>query len=207
MQEMFNSLALSQVLLCVIRGQNYSAVIARELGYSQPAAVQNLKRLEKSGLIKSYREGGAIKYKPKWKEICFAWADLITEIGKSSNFNTHYQPTEKEERDVAVFFQKREQKVRGEYASWLVYFTSVYLSRLAKSNLKISLFDAFTWIYSKIIFPEIIDEKKFAKHSEKLKCLRTTVYDKPFDDLLLIIKRNSMLVNHQEIKEYFKEFS
>lgn len=76
-EEALNSSALSRVLLCVIGGQNYSAVVARELNYSQPAAVQNLKKLEVFGIIKGKREGGSIVYTPEWVKIASLWVEYV----------------------------------------------------------------------------------------------------------------------------------
>ena len=73
---------MMRVMLCVVGGQNYSAVVARELGYSQSAAVQNLKKMERLGLVKGRRAGGSVIYAPEWKKIAFLLTDYLGELLK-----------------------------------------------------------------------------------------------------------------------------
>lgn len=73
-----------QVFLCVVRGKNYSALVAREIHHSQPAAVQFLKKLEKVGLIKSERKGSIIQYNISWNKIEELWIDYLQEKPESA---------------------------------------------------------------------------------------------------------------------------
>ncbi|MFA5077348.1 MAG: hypothetical protein WC488_02890 [Candidatus Micrarchaeia archaeon] len=68
--------SLVPVLLCVLRGQDYSISIAHILRYTHSAAVQNLQKLQKRGMLESYAAGSATKYRPNWGVIASEWIDF-----------------------------------------------------------------------------------------------------------------------------------
>lgn len=76
LRESLHSNSLFLVLAAVISGRDYSASLARSLHYSQSAAVQNLKKLQKAGLLLSRRTGVVIKYSPNWQKLAEVWLDL-----------------------------------------------------------------------------------------------------------------------------------
>ena len=79
LKKIMQSKATFQVFACVVRGIDYSTVIARELRLKHPTIVVRLKECEKAGLLQSFREGAAVRYKIVWKTISQIWLDWVVE--------------------------------------------------------------------------------------------------------------------------------
>jgi DNA-binding transcriptional ArsR family regulator len=175
--EILKSDSLSRVFFCVVRGQNYSALIARKLGYTQPAAVQNLVKLEAARLIKSKRDGGSIKYQVEWKAVAKMWRETMEGSLKEESFKWQKQRipgvADKLVNDtVKAILESGLSKLAKIEDKWLVEFTEKYLTALAKSNFTFTFSDAFLWFYSYVFYPKAehygIRDKKV---SEKLEAL------------------------------------
>jgi len=134
----FDSHSLFSVILCVMRGANYSVAIANELGYSHSAAVQNLRKLEARGLLKKREDGAAVKYSVEWDGVASLWIDYMAQTGRKKNEinlqRIQYQMApSKREIDEVKFIQKKLVQEIEQFRKnkGFALFTELYISNLA----------------------------------------------------------------------------
>lgn len=77
MRRTTDSQALTSVMLSVMRGNDYSSQIARELDYTQAAANLNLQRMVKLKWVKTRKEGLIVRYNVEWKAVAAAFAEHL----------------------------------------------------------------------------------------------------------------------------------
>jgi len=68
---------VNEVFFAVVRGKNYSTIMAGEFDYTQQAADKNLKKLVKIGLLTSRRDGQTVRYYIKWDKISQVWLTWV----------------------------------------------------------------------------------------------------------------------------------
>ena len=72
--------AYTGVLLCIIGGKNYATSIAKHLGKKQPTVTEQLKELEKLGLIKPLKREKSQRYEVNWDILLHTFYDIINEV-------------------------------------------------------------------------------------------------------------------------------
>lgn len=78
--ELLESLTYTRLLLCIASGRNYATAIARHLRKSQSTVTEQLKELEKSGLITPYEREKALKYAINWDMLTDITYDIVKRI-------------------------------------------------------------------------------------------------------------------------------
>ncbi|HLH45202.1 MAG TPA: hypothetical protein VKV31_00295 [bacterium] len=82
--ELLEKPACIEVLFCIISSKNYAATIVRELKKKQPTVTEQLKELEKVGLIKPLQREKSQKYKVNWDLLLWVFYDVINEAFEDS---------------------------------------------------------------------------------------------------------------------------
>ncbi len=72
--------AYLEVLLSIISGKNYATSIAKVLKKKQPTVTEQLKELEKAGLIKPVRRDKSKKYEVNWSSLLNVFYTTVNEI-------------------------------------------------------------------------------------------------------------------------------
>ena len=71
----------SKVFLCLVKGETNPTSIAEELGIKPPPVIQQLRRLQKLGLVElGKKDGKAQNYNVRWKEFCDRFAKEISTV-------------------------------------------------------------------------------------------------------------------------------
>ena len=142
------SIPSAQTLFSVIRGENYSAILANELQCTQPEAVKKLQRLEKAGLLANKREGAAIKYSVVWEGVAALWIKIILE-----NEDEIYVP---KRRKTTIFDRaavRTADSIQSDPA--FIEFTRTYLQLVSEFRLNLTLNDIFRWFFPYFVYPNI----------------------------------------------------
>ena len=81
-QDLLEKPAYTEVLLSIISGKNYATSIAKCLGKKQPTVTEQLKELEKAGLIKPSKRERSQKYEVKWDILLQVFYEIVNEVFK-----------------------------------------------------------------------------------------------------------------------------
>jgi len=82
--ELLEKPAYTEILLCIISGKNYATAIAKELKKKQPTVTEQLKELEKVGLIKPLQREKSQKYEVNWDMLLRVFYDVVDEALEAS---------------------------------------------------------------------------------------------------------------------------
>jgi hypothetical protein len=66
-----------EILLCIIRGRNYAMAISKELRKRQPTVTEQLKELERVGLVKALKRTQAQSYEVNWDMLLSLLYDIM----------------------------------------------------------------------------------------------------------------------------------
>ena len=69
-----------EILLCIISGKDYATAIARVLKKRQPTVTEQLKQLERVGLIKALKRRKAQKYEVDWDLLLDVFYDVVEDV-------------------------------------------------------------------------------------------------------------------------------
>lgn len=78
--DMLEKPTYAEVLLCIIGGKNYATSIARHLGKKQPTVTEQLKELEKVGLIEPLKREKSQKYEVNWNILLQIFYEIVNEV-------------------------------------------------------------------------------------------------------------------------------
>jgi len=68
------------LLLCIVSGKNYSMAISRTLKKKQPTVTEQLRHLEKAGLIRSLKRKKAQCYEINWELLFSAFYNIVKDL-------------------------------------------------------------------------------------------------------------------------------
>ncbi len=71
-----------EVLLCIISGKNYATAISRILKKKQPTVTEQIKQLERAGLIKPLKRRKAQKYEVDWGLLLDVFYNVVRDVIK-----------------------------------------------------------------------------------------------------------------------------